>query len=43
MTTLNVYMHNTKRSNQEAARKLESTIFEENSSKMVAKEKKELA
>jgi integrase len=41
-TTLNVYMHNTKGSNQEAARRLENTIFEKSGSKMVAKQKKEL-
>jgi hypothetical protein len=42
MTTLHVYLHNTKGSNQEAARKFENTIFEENGGKMVAVIKKEL-
>jgi hypothetical protein len=35
-------MHNIKGSNQEAARKLENTIFEKSGNKMVAKQKKEL-
>lgn len=37
------HMHNTKGSNLEAAKKLESTIFEGNGSKMVAETKKGLA
>jgi integrase len=42
MTTLNVYLHNTKGANQTAVRKLENTIFEKNGNNLVAAQKKEL-
>jgi hypothetical protein len=40
MVTLTVYAHLMKSVNQEAAHKLENTIFEKNGSKMVAETKR---